>query len=382
MANTLTGLLPTLYESLDIVSRELVGFIPSVAMDASAERAAVGQQILVPITPAAQSNDITPGVTAPNTGDQIIGNTPLTISAAKAVPFRWNGEEQKGINTGPGYAKIKNDQITQAMRTLTNGIELFVASTAYIGASRATGTAGTTPFTAATGLQATALARKVLSDNGSPLSDIHFTLNTAAGANMRQLLQLTAVNEAGDESLLRQGTLTNIHGFDLRESAQILPTTKGTGSAYVTNGAVAAGATVIPLQTGTGTVVPGDVVTFAGDPNEYVVASGGGIAAPGSITINKPGLLTALAGNTAMTIGGNYTPNLAYHRNAIALVTRAPALPVEGDMAVDRETIIDPRSGLAFDVSMYKQYRQVYYEIAIAYGAGVIKPEHVTTVMG
>jgi len=378
VANTLTGLLPTLYESLDIVSRELVGFIPSIAMDASAERAAVGQQILVPITPAAAANNITPGVTAPNTGDQIIGNTPLTIAYAQAVPFRWNGEEQKGLNTGPGYAKIKNDQMIQAMRTLCNNIELFVAQTTLLGSSRATGTAGTTPF--ATNLGATALARKVLSDNGSPLSDIHFTMNTTAGANMRTLLQLTAVNEAGDDSLLRQGTLTSLHGFEVRESAQVPETTKGTGTGYVTNGAVAAGSLQVPLQTGTGTVVPGDVVTFAGDPNNYVVAAG--ISAPGTITLNKPGLLNALAGNTAMTIGASYAPNLAYHRNAIALVTRAPALPVEGDMAEDRATIIDPRSGLAFDVSMYKQYRQVYYEIAIAYGASVIKPEHVTTVMG
>ena len=97
MANTLTGLMPTLYESLDIVSRELVGFIPSIAMDASAERAAVGQQILVPITPAAAAVSITPGVTAPNQGDQIIGNTPMSIAFAQAVPFRWNGEEQKGL---------------------------------------------------------------------------------------------------------------------------------------------------------------------------------------------------------------------------------------------------------------------------------------------
>jgi hypothetical protein len=378
VANTLTGLLPTLYESLDIVSRELVGFIPSVAMDASAERAAVGQQILVPITPAAAANAITPGVTAPNTGDQIIGNTPLTIEYAQAVPFRWNGEEQKGINTGPGYAKIKNDQMIQAMRTLCNGIELYVAQTAYVAASRATGVAGTTPF--GNNVGATALARKVLSDNGSPLSDIHFTMNTTAGANMRTLLQLTAVNQAGSEDLLRQGTLTNIHGFDIRESAQINETTKGTGTGYLTGAAVPAGSLQIPLVTGTGTSVPGDVVSFAGDPNLYVVAMG--ISAPGTITINKPGLLTNVAAGAAMTIGADYAPNLAYHRNALALVTRAPALPIEGDMAVDRETIIDPRSGLAFDVSMYKQYRQVYYEIAIAYGAAAIKPEHITTVMG
>lgn len=378
MANTLTSLLPTLYESLDIVSRELVGFIPSVAMDASAERAAVGQQILVPITPAAAAVNITPGVTSPDQGDQIIGNTPLTITSAQAVPFRWTGEEQKGINTGPGYSRIKTDQITQAFRTLCNAVELNVAQAAAQGASRAYGTAGTTPF--ASDLSATAQARKILSDNGSPLSDIHLTMNTTAGASMRTLTQLTKANEAADDTLLRQGVLLDVHGFEIRESAQVLPTTKGTGSAYVTNGTQAVGTTVIPLITGSGTVVAGDVVTFAGDPNKYVVAVG--IAAPGSITINKPGLLTTVAGSTAMTIGNNYTPNSAYHRNAIALVTRAPALPIEGDMAVDRETIIDPRSGLAFDVSMYAQYRRIYYEVALAWGVAVIKPEHVATLLG
>ena len=378
MANTLTSLLPTLYESLDIVSRELVGFIPSVAMDASAARAAVGQQILVPITPAAAMMDVTPGVTSPDTGDQIIGNTPLTITAAKAVPFRWTGEEQRGINTGPGYSKIKSDQITQAFRTLANAIELSVAQTAYAGASRAVGTAGTTPFS--TDLSATANARKVLADNGAPLSDIHLTMNTTAGANMRTLTQLTKANEAGDDTLLRQGVLLDVHGFEIRESAQIMSTIKGTGASYVTNGSQPIGTTVIPLITGTGTVVAGDVVTFAGDPNKYIVAMG--ISAPGSITINKPGLLTTVAGSTAMTIGNNYSPNLSYHRNAIALVTRAPALPIEGDMAVDRTTLIDPRSGIAFDVSMYAQYRRIYYEVAIAYGSAVIKPEHVCTLMG
>lgn len=380
MANTLTGLLPTLYESLDIVSREQVGFIPSVAMDASAERAAVGQQILVPITPASQSYAVTPGVTAPNTGDQIIGNTPITISASNAVAIRWNGEEQRGINTGPGYTNIKNNQIVQAMRTLCNGIELLVAQTAYLGASRASGTAGATPF--ASDLSATANSRKILADNGAPLSDIHLTMNTTAGAKMRTLTQLTKANEAADDTMLRQGVLLDVHGFEIRESAQIQSTTKGTGASYVTNGAAVVGQTVIPLITGTGTIVAGDVVTFAGDPNLYVVAAGGGIAAPGSITINKPGLLTNVSGSTAVTVGGSYTPNLAYHRNSIALVTRSPALPIEGDMAVDRVTIIDPRSGLAFDVAQYLQYRQVLTEISIAYGVAVIKPEHVTTLLG
>lgn len=378
MANTLTALIPSLYASMDVVSRELVGFIPSIALDASAARAAVGQQVLSPITPSAVAEDITPGVTAPNDGDQVIGNNSITIAKSRGVPFRWNGEEQLGLDSGAGYAGIRNDQITQAMRTLCNEIEAYVAGIAYQGASRATGTAGTTPF--ATALGDPAQTRKILSDNGSPMSDIHLTIDTTSGAALRTLSQLTKANEAGDTTLLRQGVLLDIHGFAIRESAGVAHTTKGTGTGYVVSGGAAAGATSVPLITGAGTVVAGDVVTFAGDSNKYVV--GVGIAAPGTITINKPGLLTSLAANAAMTIGNGYTANLAYQRNAIVLATRAPAMPIEGDSADDRTTITDPRSGLSFEVALYKQYKQVRYELSIAYGAAVMKQNHIALLMG
>jgi len=378
VANTLTGLLPALYESLDTVSRELVGFIPSVAMDASAERAAVGQAIYSPITPAATPVDNVPGVTPPNDGSQVIGNNSITIVKSRSVPFQWTGEEQQGIQTGPGYNGIKNDQITQAMRALTNEIELYLGGVVQAGASRATGTAGNTPF--ASDLSDPANVLKILKDNGAPNSDLNMVINTAAGAKMRTLTQLTKANEAADTNLLRQGELMNIHGFSIRESAGVVTTTKGTGTGYVTNGSVTAGSTQVPLQTGTGTVLAGDVVTFAGDPNKYLVASG--VSAPGTITLAKPGLLTNLAGSTAMTIGGSYTANAGFHRNAIVLATRAPAMPREGDMADDAVTITDPRSGLSFDVRMYRLFQSVQYRIGICYGAAVMKPEHVALLLG
>ncbi len=82
------------------------------------------------------------------------------------VPFQWTGEEQKGVNNGPGYANIRRNQIAQAMRTLVNEMESDLGKLALI-SSRASGTAGTTPF--ATNLSDTAQVRKILSDNGAPL---------------------------------------------------------------------------------------------------------------------------------------------------------------------------------------------------------------------
>lgn len=318
-------------------------------------------------------------MTAPNDGDQVIGNTPITITKARAVPFRWNGEEQHGINTGPGYANIKRDQIVQAMRTLTNEVEQDIGKQ-FVNASRAYGTAGTTPF--ASDLSATANVLKILKDNGAPDADLSLVINTTAGAKMRTLTQLTKANESGDVSLLRQGVLLDVHGFAIRESAGVQSAVKGTGASYTTNTTgYAVGATAITLITGTGTVKAGDVVSFAGDSNQYVVAAG--IAAPGVITLQAPGLLQAIpASATAVTVGGNYAANMAFNRNAIVLVTRAPAVPVEGDMADDRMVVTDPRSGLSFEVAMYRQYRQVRYELSLAWGSAVIKPNHLALLLG
>lgn len=377
MANTLTNLTPDLYEALDTVSRELVGFIPAVSMDANASRAAVGQTIRSPIAPASTAADITPATNAPDTGDQTFTNRTLSISKARAVPVRWTGEEQRGMNSGPGYRNLLRDQFSQAMRTLVNEVEADLAGE-YIEASRAYGTAGTTPF--ASDLSDTAEVRKILADNGAPLSDMQLVINTTAGAKMRTLTQLTKANEAADASLLRQGVLLDVHGMQIRESAQVQSHTKGTGSGYLVNDAgLAVGDTVIAADTGTGTIVAGDVVTFAGDTNKYVVTSA---LSGGSFTIAAPGLRTAVADNSAITVGDDYAANMAFSRSSIVLATRAPAIPEEGDQADDAMIITDPRSGLSFEVRLYKEYRRIKYEIALAWGFNIMKPEHTALLLG
>jgi hypothetical protein len=378
MANTLTNLVPDLYAALDKVSRELVGFVPAVGRNSTAERAAVNENVRVPITGDANVSDIAPAMTTPEPTDQTVNNVAIQITKSRAAEFGFVGEEQRGLNNGPGYLTVQAQMILQAMRKLVNEVESDVAAT-YIASSRAYGTAGTTPF--ASDLSDTAQLHKILADNGAPLTDKQLVMDTTAGAKFRTLTNLTKANENGSDSLLRQGVLMDVHGFAIRESAQVKTHTKGTGTGYLVNdAALSEGDTVITVDTGTGTIVAGDVVTFAADTeNKYLVTTA---LSGGSFTIAAPGLRQDIADDNAITVGDGYVANAAFDREAIQLVTRMPEIPQEGDMAIDRMTITDPFSGLSFEVSIYPGYRKVRYEIALAWGVKNIKPEHTSILLG
>jgi hypothetical protein len=381
MANTLTNLIGPLFKSLDVVSRELVGAIPCATLDADVSRVAVGQVVQSFNTRQSVATDITPGQLPPNDGDQIVDGTQLTITKSRRVPFLWNGEQTLGVNNaGNGAARIQQDQITQAIRTLVNEMEVDLIRAAVVASSRSYGTAGSTPF--ATDLSDTANVRKILDDNGAPLSDRCMVIGTSAGAKLRTLTQLTKANESGTDLTLRSGELIDVHGFSFHESAGIAAATKGTGTAYTSTAAgFAVGVTDIPLITGTGTVLAGDTVTFAGDTNKYVVVAG--VASPGTISIGAPGLRQAIPTSaTAMTIGNTATTNIAFCRSSLVLATRAPALPNEGDMAIDRMVITDPRSGISFEVAMYAAYRQMQYEVSAAWGVKGVKQQHSAILLG
>lgn len=384
MANTLTGLVPTMYNALDVVSRELVGMIPAVTMDATYTRAAVGQEVKSPIAPNAMATNITPGVTSPNDGDQVIGSTTMTITKARRVPIRWNGEERLGVdNNGAQFNVIFRDQMAQAMRTLVNEVELDLAAL-HVNASRAFGAAGSTPF--ATNTSELMQARKILVDNGAPTSDLQAVLDTAAGANIRTLYGINTDRDWSQVPIGQRGVLATPHGMSIRESGQIITPTIGDGASGTTNTAgYAVGSTAITLASaGTGAILAGDIITFAGDTNKYVVKSGDAdLSNGGSITLEDTGLRQAIpASATAITVVSSGPRSLVFAKSAIALAMRAPALPEQGDSAIDRMMLTDPVSGLTFEVSVYAQYRQVQYEIAIAWGVKAVKPAHIAVLLG
>lgn len=381
MSNILTKLIPDLYQNLDEVSRELTGFLPSVARNSSAVRAALGESVIVPVSTAMVSGNVTPSMTVPEPKDFTMDNVAIQITKSRNVSFGLTGEEFQGVNNGVGANYILGENIKQAVRTLVNEMEKDVAIEAAVGSSRAFGTAGSTPF--ASDLTDAAHIKKILDDNGAPMGGRSLIIDSTAGVNLRSLTQLTNVGDAGTNMTLRQGELLNLFGFSIKESAGIYNVAQSSVKG-ITLSAAEIGANELTIKASTsGSLKAGDVITIAGDDNKYVVAeSNSSLSAGNKIKIAKPGLLHAVADGSLVTVVAASARNIAFTKNAIQLVTRAPALPAGRDAAIDSYILTDSRSGMAFEVRVYQGYRKMRMEVACAWGVKVIKPEHVATLLG
>lgn len=388
MSNTLTDLIPDAMEALDVVSRELTGYIGAVARSSSVARAAIGQNVLVPVTEAASTATNTPGVTAPDTGDQTVDNVPVAITKSKHVPIRWNGEETLGLTNAGTFSTIMADRIYQGMRALVNEIEADCHAEVYKHASRAYGaTIGTAPFGTAGDLSDFAGPLGILEANGAPTNDLQIVLGTAAMGNLRgKQSVLFKVNEAGSSDMLRNGMTDRVMKFALRQSAAVVSHTAGGMTGFDVNhsGGYAIGDTTITFDGGTVNttgVKAGDLITITGDTNKYVINTGS-TSTSGDIVLNKPGLVIAAADTTEMTVLGSHVPNTAFARSAVVLATRAPAMPQGGDAADDITTVTDPISGLSFELAVYRQYLQTVVHVRLAWGVKAIKPEHIAILHG
>lgn len=384
-ANVLTNLAADIYVAADRVGRELVGMIPSVTVNAGIERAAKGDTVRSAFTrPATVVEDQAPSMTIPEGTDQTVDSKTATIEKEYSVLIPWTGEDIKHVNNGAGFQTIYGDQILQAMRAISNAIETYLWGKAYKAASRGYGTAGTTPF--GSNFNVLPQLRKILVDNGCPFDgQLSVVMDTAAGANLRSLAQLQKANEAGGTELLRQGTLLDLQGFMLKESAGIGLHTAGAGTGYDINaGLLAIGSKVLTLDGGTVNttgIKAGDMITLAGDTNIYGVGVGL-TAVAGDITLNAPGLRKATTDTAELTIGASYTGNVAFHRSAIELAVRPPAMPEGGDAAVDSMMVQDPHSGLVFEIAAYKGYKKAMFDVRCVAGAKAWKEDNIAVLLG
>ncbi len=384
---SMTGLTEILYAARDMVVAEPVGFAQGVMINADVTPVSINGTITSLRTQEPTLIDsYTPAMSLPSASDITTGVETMTIDAVAGAAIPLKGETFLKLANTVGAEEAMKQLYAQSLRKIRNTIEAAIGVKAKNGSSRATGTAGTTPF--ASNFNSLNALRQILEDNGCPVNDgdLSAVISTGAGTNLRNLTQLTKANEAGTDSTLRRGELLNVSGFSIRTSAGVAAHTKGTGASYLIDEAsgYAAGIKTIHVDTGTGTFVAGDVITVADDPaaGAYVIGTGFAGDGDGDIVLNHPGLRGAIVNNKAVTIGNNYTANIGFHRSAIELAMRPPAQPPGGDAGEEIATLTDPVSGLTFTARLYKGDGMNVIRILVFYGIKVWKPECAATLLG
>lgn len=376
MANIFTALQPVLYSAAQDVSAEPFGVISAISASFDDKGVAIGDTVNVPVAPTATATDFSPAAQSTAGDDKTATNVGVQVTASKKVSWHMTGEQLRSLENGGNDNEWVRQLVAQGMRTLRNGAEAAACQAIKQGASRAFGTAGTNPF--ASDINAIADVRKILMDNGAPMADLQLCIDSTAGTAARKLGIIQQAYQAGSDAERRSGDLLRQFGFAIRESAGITTHTKGTGASYVTSGSTAAGVTDVALVTGTGTVLAGDVVTFAADTvNKYVVNTG--VAAPGTIKLGRPGARVTIATSNALTVGNSYTPNLAFERNAVVGIMRPPIFP---DNATIQRTLISDQFGMTYLLLQIQQYGMTTWELHLAYGFKVVQSEHVAILLG
>ncbi len=366
MTNILAGALDTLREESPLLS--------VVDKDFNGAAAAKGDTVSVSIPVAQAATTITPAATMPALADIVPTNVTLTLNQHKGSRFHITDKQFHEIANGNPQSP---GQVAESVRAIANAVNAEVLGH-YKEIYGYAGTAGTVPF--ASDLTALTAVRQVLNTQLCPDGNRKGLMDYSAEANFMNLAVNQNAYQAGDNTLLVQGSLGKRMGFDLFRENQIPLHTAGSGTSYVVNGSHSAGATSLVIKTGSGTVVAGDILAIQGQTGTYTVVTGA--AAAGTIVI-APGLSTAATDGQTVTIKASHRVNLFFDPAAFAIVTRPLSGPIEGAPQMGMsQSMTDSKSGLSMRLDYLPGYHAAQWELSLLWGSKVIDARRAARLAG
>jgi hypothetical protein len=330
--------------------------------------------------------DVVPAATYPTPTDTTTQQVQITLDKWKQNdPFYLTDKDCQEIMASEYFIPM---QMEEAVKALAGEVNLSIHRE-YKGVYGYTGTAGTTPF--ASNVTDATNARKVLHQQLAPRSERRGVLNFDAEANALALPAFSDAEKIMSATVKMEGEIGRKYGIDWVADDHVLThtSTPFSAGAVTVNGVAAAAPTArtstlsIAKATNTSPLVAGDIITFAGDSQTYVVTTDVTLAVGNTNVTVAPGLKVAKAGGEAVTLKASHVVNLAFHRDAFAFATRPLA-----DDAISKElgnkilSMQDPLTGLVLRLEVMRQHKQVAWEFDILWGAKLIRPELATRIAG
>lgn len=376
MANTWTEVIPKLLAQ-GLMALRQQAIMPRLVNRAYETMAGEkGSTIDVPIPSAIAVQDVAPAATPPSTADSAPTKVAILLDKWKEAPFYLTDKEMLEVMNGTIPM-----QASEAVKAIANQIDNDILAL-YKEVYGYSGTAGSTPF--ATDLSAYLAARKTLANQLAPLDPRFAVINPDAEANALGLRAFQDASFRGDSEGIINGQIGQKLGA-LWVMDQNIPThTAGTAAGATTNNAgYALGIKTVTLASaGTGTVLVGDIITFAGDTQTYVVTTGDSDVSNGGTLSFEPGLKVAIpASNTAITLKASHVVNLVFHRDCFALAMR----PFTGadPMGIGQfQSAIDPVSGLVLRLEVSREFKRTRFSYDALYGVKCVRRELGTRLAG
>ena len=365
MANTWTEVVPKLLAQGLLALREQIVLPQLVNRAYEALAGQRGSTIDVPIPSAITATEVSPSNTPPPNVDSAPTSVPIPLNQWYEATFHLTDKEELEVMQG-----VIPMQASEAVKAIANKVETHLFGF-YTGVYGFAGTPGMTPF--ASDLTAFTDARKTLHEQLAPFDPRVCVIDPDAEANALNLRAFQDASYRGDTAGIVAGQIGQKLGSMWVMSQQVPTHTAGTGSGYVVNkgGGQAIGDTDITVDAGSGTILIGDIVTFAGHDQPYVVAAA---LASNQFRI-APGLQAAVADDAAVTLKATHVVNLVFHRDAIAFATRPLEGTVRPGLGSVVETAVDPESGLALRLEVTRQHKLTRYAFDILWGAALVRPE-------
>lgn len=335
-----------------------------------------GSTIDVPIPSAITAQAVTPSYVPPDDAGISPTNVSIALDQWYEAPFFLTDKELLEVQEGTIPM-----QASEAIKAIANNVDAYLFAL-YAEVYGFAGTAGTTPF--GTDLTEYLDARKVLNNQLAPMDPRYCVIDADAEANALGLRAFQDASFRGDADGIIRGQIGEKLGA-MWVMDQNAPThTAGTASGATTDAAgYAAGVSTVTLASaGTGTILVGDIITFANHAQTYAVTTGDSDVSNGGSISFTPALQTALPGSAqAITVKATHVVNLAFHRDAIALASR----PFAGADPMGLGTFmsaVDPVSRLALRLEVSRQHKRTRFSYDILYGAQLVRPELASRLAG